>query len=409
MNLRLLSLATATFALGTGSFIFGGQLEVLAADLRIDPGAAGQLQTAYVLSAAISGPLLAFWIGKRNPKRVLQCALAFVAILNLLCWLAPGFGSLMVLRVLLGACGAVGGPTAAAIGALLVPPERRGSALALILGGMTFAFIAGVPIGTVIGASFGWRATFFFAATLAACALAIISLTVPPVAAEPVGEAVRKGKVARGFFGVIAPIVATTFLVFGAAMTSSTYSVILVRLQTGVTGAGMGAFQALAGVGSVIGLTIGARLGNRGRGDIGVAGALLALMLATSVQFALIHVGGEPSLANIIFASAAGVVSSGCMFAILPMIQQRLVGVTGADSRLALTFNASATSFGQGFGSGIGGVIIVHLGIAFNLVTTALLAFIALLFWWIWARRSGLAGSRSIPDSDVVPEDLPPA
>src|SRR4051812_15788400 len=110
MDRRLLSLASASFALGTGSFIFGGQLEVLAADLRIDPGAAGQLQTAYVLSAAITGPALAFWLSKRNPKAVLQVALAMATTFNLLCWLSPGFTSLLTLRTLLGSCGAVGGP-----------------------------------------------------------------------------------------------------------------------------------------------------------------------------------------------------------------------------------------------------------------------------------------------------------
>ena len=41
-----------------------------------------------------------------------------------------------------------------------VPPERRGFALSVVVGGIGVANIVGVPLGTAIGNAFGWRATF---------------------------------------------------------------------------------------------------------------------------------------------------------------------------------------------------------------------------------------------------------
>ena len=48
-----------------------------------------------------------------------------------------------------------------------VPPEMRGRALAMVGGGMTIAFVLGIPMGTIIGSYFSWRAAFAMAAGLA--------------------------------------------------------------------------------------------------------------------------------------------------------------------------------------------------------------------------------------------------
>ena len=70
---------------------------------------------------------------------------------------------------LAGLAGAMSGPAAS-----LVPPERRGSALAMVSGGMTLAFVVGIPLGSIIGSVFDWRATFLFAAGLSGLALVAV-------------------------------------------------------------------------------------------------------------------------------------------------------------------------------------------------------------------------------------------
>ena len=176
MNLRVFVLALSTFAFGSGAFIFAGLLEPMAADLGVSVGAVGQLQTVYVLTSALAGPPLAFLVGRFERKRVLLLALSAAVLLNLACLLTAEFGALLVLRAILGAIGAMAGPAASASASALVPPERRGSALAIVMGGMTVAFLMGIPLGSVVGSAFGWRSTFLLSAGLSALALAAIAV-----------------------------------------------------------------------------------------------------------------------------------------------------------------------------------------------------------------------------------------
>ena len=111
--------------------------------------------------------------------------------------------------------------------ASLAPPERRGSALAMVSGGMTLAFVVGIPIGSVVGDIFGWRATFVTAATLSAIALAGVLLFLPRVPAPP--------KRAGGTMDLPAiwPLYLTTFLAFAANMTLNLYIAPIVRVGAG--------------------------------------------------------------------------------------------------------------------------------------------------------------------------------
>ena len=64
MNPRIFVLTSVTFAFGTAAFIFAGMLEPMARDLGVSTSVAGQLQTAYVLTAAILGPAAAWLFGR---------------------------------------------------------------------------------------------------------------------------------------------------------------------------------------------------------------------------------------------------------------------------------------------------------------------------------------------------------
>ena len=53
-------------------------------------------------------------------------------------------------------------PVAAAIAAATSPPEQRGSALSFVIMGLSLAQAGGIPIGSFLGYTAGWRATFWF-------------------------------------------------------------------------------------------------------------------------------------------------------------------------------------------------------------------------------------------------------
>ena len=57
--------------------------------------------------------------------------------------------------------------------------------MAAVLAGLTLSFVLGIPLGSVAGEWFGWRATFGFSGGLALAAAAAIAAVLPPV---PGGE-----------------------------------------------------------------------------------------------------------------------------------------------------------------------------------------------------------------------------
>ncbi|MFC5661510.1 MFS transporter [Kitasatospora misakiensis] len=153
---RLLLLALGTFAVGTDTMVMAGILGPIADDLGVSVTAAGQLVTVFALGYALLAPPLAALTARWPRRRLLLTALAVFGAANALSALAPSYGTLLATRVLAAAGAALYTPTANAVATTLVTPERRGRALATVLGGMTVATALGVPLGTWIGRT-DWR------------------------------------------------------------------------------------------------------------------------------------------------------------------------------------------------------------------------------------------------------------
>jgi len=101
------------------------------------------------------------WLAERyGAHRVLACGLATWALATLLVGVVPGFGMLLVLRLLLGVGESVGFPCMSKILASTVPSQSLGTANGII----AFAYLMGPVVGTFAGgvlmSAYGWRATF---------------------------------------------------------------------------------------------------------------------------------------------------------------------------------------------------------------------------------------------------------
>jgi predicted MFS family arabinose efflux permease len=64
---------------------------------------------------------------------------------------------------------------------VLTPPEKRGRALSIVLGGQTVALILGVPLGTWIAFSFDWRMPFWIVGVVSVLAALFIRLFLPTI------------------------------------------------------------------------------------------------------------------------------------------------------------------------------------------------------------------------------------
>jgi DHA1 family inner membrane transport protein len=178
-GLMIASLAAGNFAIGMGAFVVIGVLAPLSEDLGLSKTQAGLAMTVYAVAYAVLSPLLVAFTGRIGRRAVLSLALAIfaaAALLAVAAWDAP---SLYAARVLAALGGGLFTPIAASVAISASAPEARGRALARVFLGMTLAQALGIPIGSFVGYTFGWRAAFAIVAILSAITLTLVLRTVP--------------------------------------------------------------------------------------------------------------------------------------------------------------------------------------------------------------------------------------
>ncbi|MHC2793369.1 putative MFS family arabinose efflux permease [Mesorhizobium jarvisii] len=157
MSLPLIALFIAAFAFGTTEFVIAGVLPQVAEGLGVSVPSAGYLVSGYACGIAIGGPLLAL-ATKSLPRKTLLLGLAIVfTIGQAACALAPDFTSMLLLRIAVAVAHGAYFGVAMVVAVGLVPEDKRGMAVAVILSGLTVSNVIGVPAGTAIGNIWGWR------------------------------------------------------------------------------------------------------------------------------------------------------------------------------------------------------------------------------------------------------------
>src|SRR5215475_3135128 len=73
----------------------------------------------------------------------------------------------------------------AACASSLVAKSRSGSAVAVMMGGLTIAMVVGVPLGSWIGQLFDWRTPFLIVAAMGAVAVVGLIAFLPHDIARP--------------------------------------------------------------------------------------------------------------------------------------------------------------------------------------------------------------------------------
>jgi len=166
MPLPVYLLALAVFAMGTSEFMLAGLLPDLAADLGVPVATAGLLTSAFAVGMVVGAPLIAALARRWPPRSSLLAFLALFLAAHVVGAVTESFAVLFATRVIAAFANAGFLAVALTATAALVAPDRKGRALAVLLGGTTIATIAGVPGGALLGALLGWRATFWAVALL---------------------------------------------------------------------------------------------------------------------------------------------------------------------------------------------------------------------------------------------------
>lgn len=126
----------------------------------------GFLVSAYTFSAGLSGLLAATYIDRFGRKRMMLTLYPLFGVAALACSLAPSFAWLMAARVASGFFGGVLMALSQTIVAEVVPFERRGRAMGVVMTSFSVATVAGVPLALFLVSHFNWHAPFLVIAIL---------------------------------------------------------------------------------------------------------------------------------------------------------------------------------------------------------------------------------------------------
>src|SRR5690625_4570512 len=100
MNFKVFILATSAVIVGLVELIVGGILPIIAEDLHVTIGTAGQLITVFALVYAISGPILLSLTANIERKKLYLIMLAIFFLGNLFTYFSPTFSLVMIARII---------------------------------------------------------------------------------------------------------------------------------------------------------------------------------------------------------------------------------------------------------------------------------------------------------------------
>jgi MFS transporter, DHA1 family, inner membrane transport protein len=332
---------------GTSIMAPAGMLSELSGGLGVSINSAALLVTFGAVVLCIGSPLTAWLTSRIERRSLLTGTLAVLALTNVASAFAPDYASLLVIRLIMLAIGALYTPQAAGTGAMIVPTEKRGSTIAYIFLGWSLAAAVGLPLVTFVASRYGWRMAYGGIGALGFVSFLLLAWRLPggllgvPVDLKTWTELGRNRTI-----GLL--LLITTLQMSGQFVVFTFMGPLLSRLtQAGPDAIGL--VFALYGVFGFIGIAIATRI-------VDSWGAYKTSLLFTSLLLA--GVSGWALSAGSYPLMAASVAIWGLGFASTNSMQQaRLVTAAPELASASVALNTSVLYVGQAIGSAIGGVL----------------------------------------------------
>jgi DHA1 family inner membrane transport protein len=333
----------------TGCSVVGpaGMLKELSEGLGVSISIAGLLITFGAIVLCVGSPVTA-WLTSRIERRTLLAAtLAILALTNIASAFAPDYNSLLAIRLVMLAVGALYTPQAAGTGALIVPEKKRGSTIAYIFLGWSLAAAVGLPLITFIASRYGWRAAYGGIGALGIVSFVLLAWRLPTGLLGAPVDLKTWIDVGRNRMIVLLLLI-TTLQMSGQFVVFTFMGPLLAKL----TGAGPDAIAlvfAVYGVFGFVGVAIATQI-------VDSWGPFRTSVLFTSLLLA--GVAGWALSAGVYPLMAVSVAIWGLGFASTNSMQQvRLVGAAPPLASASVSLNTSVLYIGQAIGSAIGGVL----------------------------------------------------
>jgi DHA1 family inner membrane transport protein len=187
----------------------------------IGPASFAAAVSAYAWCAGLSGLFAATYIDRFDRKRLLLVIFALFGLSNLGCALAGSVHMMLLTRAFAGLTGGVLGSIVMAVVGDVVPVSRRGAATGIVMTSFSMAAVAGVPIGVVLGAHYGWQAPFYMLVMFSVLTWIAALRIVPSLTAHLAKTAPPLSEVLPDLYALISnPAHLRAFLATGTIMVS---------------------------------------------------------------------------------------------------------------------------------------------------------------------------------------------
>lgn len=359
-NLPVMVLISLSFMLGMSEFIVVGILPDIAAGLKVSEVTVGNLVSLFAFVYAPVTPLGSA-LSARFPRFATHLTLVGVFLIgNVLCAFAPNYGVLVVARILI----ALVSGTLVAIAMTYAPDvtteQYRTKFIAWVFSGFSIASVVGVPVGTWVANTFGWRWTFHLVNVLTVALIVLMVMVLPRNS-----RIVKIGFLPqfRLFFdrriqlGVLA-------VVFGAAATYVFYTYLtpIMRDEVHVPEQYLSVGLVIFGAACLWSNLYGGKLADRGRGvepltHIRPIYCAHAVLMASLIVTHWVPVYG--ALLLVVLGMFMYLQNSVSQVLYMDVASQSHPG----SLNLAASLNSMSFNIGIAVGSAVGGLVNTHLGL----------------------------------------------
>ncbi|UMR31824.1 MFS transporter [Massilia sp. MB5] len=345
MPLLVYILGLTIFSITTSEFMVAGMMPSLAQAMGQPLAQIGYLISLYAVGMVIGGPLFTIGLLKlRIPnKQGLLWLLGLYALAQAAAASATSYELMAMARLATGVAGSVCFGLSLAICADVVPPQSRGRAAAVVIGGLMLAGVVGVPVSTLIDQHFGWRASFWLVVALAGLCLLLIALLVPRSHAS---DTVSLGEELREFRNRhLWAAYASSALIIGAIFAAFSYFTPILTEISGFPASSIPWLLGVYGIANVVGNGVVGRFADQYTIPIMVGG-----MLVLGSSLALFAVFAHHQSVSIVLLIVTGLVGMSMNPAIIARVMR-----TAHPGPLVNTVHTSVINIGLSVGSWAGG------------------------------------------------------
>ncbi|MFP3579516.1 MFS transporter [Arthrobacter sp. SIMBA_036] len=347
MPAGLIALALGGFGIGLTEFVIMGLLPEIAADFHVSEASAGWFISGYALSVTVGALLVTAAVTRLPRKPVLVGLLVLFIIGNFLSAIADGYGAMMLGRTVAALCHGAFFGIGSVVAAGLVPANKKAGAIAIMFTGLTAANVLGVPFGTLLGQSFGWRSTFWAITAIGVLVLLGIALWVPKASTGPAQS--LRSELGAFTSGQVWLSLVVTILGFGGMFGAFTYIAFTLTEVSGFPASAVPWLLVLFGGGLFVGNFLGGKAADKAL-DL----SLILILAGLMVVLAFFALTAFSSVATVFSLALMG----GFGFATVPGLQMRVMHFASMAPTLASGANIGAFNLGNALGAWLGGVTI---------------------------------------------------